>query len=55
MQRTERKELEEMAGRKKVEAARVRAQRALTQEDKDKETENRPVRVARVGKPLKRP
>ena len=55
MQRAERKELEEMAGRKKVEAARVRAQRALSQEDKDKETENRPLRVARVGKPLKRP
>ena len=55
MQRAERKEQEEMSGRRKVDAARVRAQRAMSQEDKDPETESRPVRVARVGKPLKRP
>lgn len=55
MQRAERREQEEMAGRKKVDAARVRAQRALSEEDKDQKTENRPQRIARVGKPLKRP
>ncbi|EDY21343.1 hypothetical protein CfE428DRAFT_1636 [Chthoniobacter flavus Ellin428] len=54
-QRAERKELEEMSGRKKVEASRVRAQRALSLEDKPDDTENRPQRIARVGKPLKRP
>lgn len=55
MQRAERKELEEMSGRKKVEASRVRAQRGMSLEDKPEDTENRPQRVARPGKPLKRP
>lgn len=55
MQRAERKELEEMSGRKKVEASRVRAQRAMSLEDKPDDTANRPPRIARAGKPLKRP
>jgi len=54
-QRAERKELEEMTGRKKIEASRVRAQRGLALEHNPEEVDNRPQRVARVGKPLKRP
>ena len=52
MQRAERKEQEELAGRKKIEANRTKAIRlAETQETK---TAPRPRRIARVGKPLKR-
>ena len=54
-QRAERRELEETSSRKKVEAARVRAQRAIVLEDKPAEVDTRPVRIARAGKPLKRP
>ncbi len=55
MQRAERRELEEMASRKKVEASRVRAQRGLSLEHKPEEADTRPQRIARAGKPLKRP
>ena len=55
MQRAERKELEEMSGRKKIEASRVRAQRGLSLEHRPEETDEGPQRVARPGKPLKRP
>ncbi len=54
MRRAERKEQEELAGKKKVEAALTKAQRLLKLEQKENETEIRPRRVARVGKPLKR-
>ncbi|HSI10964.1 MAG TPA: hypothetical protein VK961_02920 [Chthoniobacter sp.] len=55
MQRAERKELEEMTGRKKVEASRVRAQREIALEHRPEENDAGPQRVARPGKPLKRP
>jgi hypothetical protein len=55
MQRAERKELEETSSRKKVEAARVRAQRGLSLEHRPEEADEGPQRIARPGKPLKRP
>lgn len=54
MQRAERKEQEELAGKKKIESALTKAQRIIRLEQKDQETAVRPRRVARVGKPLKR-
>lgn len=44
-----------MSGRKKIEASRVRAQRGLSLEHRPEEAETRPQRIARAGKPLKRP
>jgi hypothetical protein len=55
MQRAERKEQEELTGKKKIEAARTKAMQMLHPEEKKSEIEGRPPRVARVGKPLKRP
>lgn len=55
MQRAERKELEEMSGRKKIEASRVRAQRGMSLEHRPEEADAGPQRIARPGKPLKRP
>ena len=55
MQRTERKEQEELTGKKKIEAARTKALQMLHPDEKKSEIEGRPPRVARVGKPLKRP
>ena len=52
MRRDERKEQEDLAGKKKYEAARTKAMQML--EEKKVEETNRPARVARVGKPLKR-
>jgi hypothetical protein len=54
-QREERKEQEELAGKKKVEGSLVKAQRLMQLEEKKKDVGTRPVRVARPGKPLKRP
>ncbi|MDR3402647.1 MAG: hypothetical protein P4L99_09125 [Chthoniobacter sp.] len=55
MQRTERKEQEELTGKKKIEAARTKALQMMHPEEKKSEIEGRPPRVARIGKPLKRP
>ncbi len=56
MQRAERKEQEELAGRKKKAAAALtKAQREARLEEKDKTIGERPPRIARIGKPLKRP
>ncbi len=52
--RAERKEQEELAGKKKVESALTKAQRMLKLEQKEREIGAPPPRVARVGKPLKR-
>src|SRR5438552_1807820 len=54
MQRAERKEQEELAGRKKVEGARTSAQRMVSPQERKSEIDARPRRIARVGKPLKR-
>lgn len=55
IQRAERRELEEMSGRKKIENSRVRAQRGMAYEHRPEEVDTVPQRVARPGKPLKRP
>jgi hypothetical protein len=55
MQRVERKEQEELAGRKKVEQARLKAQRMGNLQERKSDIDARPPRVARIGKPLKRP
>jgi hypothetical protein len=53
MQRAERKEQEELAGKKKkAEAAMTKAQRMLKLQEKEKEMGAHPPRIARVGKPL---
>ena len=52
MLRAERKEQEELAGRKKIEAARTKALR--TSHEKENDVGVHPPRIARVGKPLKR-
>jgi len=52
MQRDERKEQEELTGKKKIEAARTKAMRLMHPEEKKSDLEGRPPRVARVGKPL---
>jgi len=56
MRRAERKEQEELAGRKKkAEAVLTKAQRMAKLEEKENIVGVRPPRVARIGKPLKRP
>ena len=56
MRRAERKEQEELAGRKKkAEAVLTKAQRMAKLEEKENIFGVRPPRVARIGKPLKRP
>lgn len=54
MRRAERKEQEELAGKKKVESAMTKAQRMLKLQEKDSDVSFRPRRTARPGKPLKR-
>ena len=55
MRRAERQEQEDLAGKKKkAEAALTKAQRMARLEEKEKEVDVRPRRIARVGKPLKR-
>lgn len=51
MRRAERKEQEELAGRKKTEAVRARM---LETQERERQLPPRPTRIARVGKPLKR-
>ena len=53
-QRAERKEQEELAGKKKIETAAARTKRLEMMQEKEPETTIRPRRTARVGKPLKR-
>jgi hypothetical protein len=56
MRRAERKEQEELAGKKKkTEAALTKAQRMAKLEEKESNPVPRPPRIARIGKPLKRP
>ncbi len=52
--RDERKEQEELAGKKKIEAAKAKALRAQEMEREKRDIDAHPPRVARVGKPLKR-
>jgi hypothetical protein len=52
MRRAERKEQEELAGKKKIETGRIKAMRMV--ETQEKKSDVRPRRIARVGKPLKR-
>jgi hypothetical protein len=52
MRRAERKEQEELAGKKKIETGRIKAMRVI--KSQEKKSDIRPRRVARVGKPLKR-
>ena len=53
MRRAERKEQEELAGKKKkTEAALTKAQRMVKLQEKEREIQAHPPRVARVGKPL---
>ena len=54
MQREERREQEELAGKQKLETARVRTQRAAMVEEKESGAPIRLRRAARPGKPLKR-
>jgi hypothetical protein len=53
--RADRKEQEELAGLDRNKTAVTRAQRMAANEGKETENAPRPRRVARVGKPLKRP
>jgi hypothetical protein len=53
--RADRKEQEELAGLNRSKTAVMRAQRMAALEDKEKESAATPRRVARPGKPLKRP
>ena len=53
-QRDERKEQEELAGKKKLEASLTKAQRLALLEAKEGAGKEPPRRVARPGKPLKR-
>jgi hypothetical protein len=54
MRRAERKEQEELAGRKKREAAQAKAQRVVELKEKKSDINAHPARVARPGKPLRR-
>ena len=54
-QRAERKEQEELAGKKKVAASLTKSLRAGEFEDDTKDVHAPSPRVARAGKPLKRP
>lgn len=53
--RADRKEQEELAGLNRSKSPGMRAQRTAVQEDKETESAPRTRRVARPGKPLKRP
>jgi hypothetical protein len=52
MRRAERKEQEELAGKKKIESGVMKAMRMVNSHQIKSET--RPRRIARAGKPLKR-
>jgi len=52
MRRAERKEQEELAGKKKIETGLARAMRVV--KSQEMKSDARPRRIARVGKPLKR-
>jgi hypothetical protein len=52
MRRAERKEQEELAGKKKIETGLTKAMRLV--KTQEKKSDARPPRIARVGKPLKR-
>lgn len=52
--RAERKEMEELAGKKKSEAALTKVQRLREFQKEKSDLEARPARIARPGKPLKR-
>jgi hypothetical protein len=54
MQRAERKEQEELAGKTKTEGARTKALRMVKLEERKSDIDARPPRIARIGKPLKR-
>lgn len=54
MQRAERKEQQELAGRKKVETAMMRGLRMVQEKEKVCDIGAHPARIARAGKPLKR-
>ena len=53
MLRSERKDQEELAGRKKTADTRLKGSRP--DGERDEEHAVRPARIARIGKPLKRP
>ena len=52
MSREERKEQEELAGKKKIEAAMTKAQRMVKLQEKESDLGAHPPRIARPGKPL---
>ena len=54
MQRAARKEQEELAGKKKVEAARTKALWMVKLQERKSDIDAHPPRIARIGKPLKR-
>ena len=54
MRRAERKEQEELAGKKKIESGVTKAIRMIKSQEKENGINVRPRRIARVGKPLKR-
>jgi hypothetical protein len=54
MRRDARKEQEELAGRKKTEGALTKVQRMGKLQEKERDINAHPPRIARVGKPLKR-
>jgi hypothetical protein len=54
MRRAERKEQEELAGKKKIDGALTKAQRLLELQKEKSDVDAQPRRVARPGKPLKR-
>jgi hypothetical protein len=52
--RTERKEQEELAGKKKLEASLTKAQRLARLDARKADGKGPPPRIARAGKPLRR-
>ncbi len=54
MRRAERKEQEELAGKKKIETGLLKAMARVKSQEKKSDIDARPPRIARVGKPLKR-
>jgi hypothetical protein len=54
MRRAERKEQEELAGKKMIEASAAKARRLLELQQEKSDVDAHPPRLARPGKPLKR-
>ena len=52
MQRAERKEQEELAGKTKIEGARTKALRMVKLQERKSDIDAHPPRIARIGKPL---